>query len=460
MVNLNMEIEHGAADWYSTVADFVDPSGLGKGYVWATVYNGNVIKSGATNLHVIELGQYIPPTVLAPGGTAGKVLSWSNGTNLWITTSGTLPGDAAGMLTNNGSGTLGWMTIPGSAGDWALYSTNMPQSIANATSNSLYAISSNITVGYASAASNSLYTISSNIAVNFDLNASNALYTVSSNIAQAKANSASNSLYTTSSNISQSLANNASNSLYTVSSNISQSLANNASNSLYTVSSNISQALVNSGSNSLYTISSNISIAYSSGTANNVSNWVNAVSNLVATKQVGSAWLSNLSTNAVITNALQGAAICTNGPAILQSATNYANGTTNSTIVRQADLTAASNAVIVLSTNLATAAGQIISMAQDATVCITNAMAGNVNVLLTNIVDRKYFVARCLADGSARTVSFFTGGGTMNWISTNNLVGPGMTNFSVPANKIATVVGRAWLLGAVTNVDLFVNLQP
>jgi lysophospholipase L1-like esterase len=41
--------------------------------------------------------------------------------------------------------------------------------------------------------------------------------------------------------------------------------------------------------------------------------------------QPASAWGSNVATNAVLTNAIQGTGITTNGPAIVQSATNYAN---------------------------------------------------------------------------------------------------------------------------------------
>lgn len=111
-------------------------------------------------------------------------------------------------------------------------------------------------------------------------------------------------------------------------------------------------------------------------------------------------------------------------------------------------------------TNLVTGAGQVIDMSQDNTVAVTNVVAGNVIVLLTNIVDRKFFVLRAVADGTARVIAFATGGGTVNWIVTNNITDA--TNFTIAANKIGTIVGRAWVgqTGGVTNVDVFGNVQP
>ena len=50
--------------------------------------------------------------------------------------------------------------------------------------------------------------------------------------------------------------------------------------------------------------------------------------------QLTNVWLSNVQTNAALTNAMQGTGFTTNGSAILQSATNYANAVTNSTIAR------------------------------------------------------------------------------------------------------------------------------
>lgn len=106
---------------------------------------------------------------------------------------------------------------------------------------------------------------------------------------------------------------------------------------------------------------------------------------------------------------------------------------------------------------LATASTQTIDLTADRTVSITNAVAGNVTILLTNLVDRRFFVLRCVADGSARTVSFLAPA-TMNWISTNGTSSG--TNIAVTASKIATAIGRVWISGATTNVDLFCNIQP
>lgn len=115
------------------------------------------------------------------------------------------------------------------------------------------------------------------------------------------------------------------------------------------------------------------------------------------------------------------------------------------------------------STNIsvATASAQTIDLSYDTTLSITNAVGGAVNVWLTNCVDRRTFVLRCVADGSARTLSFTNASGyTLNVISTNGFSVTTLPQFPVSANKIGTVVGRVWISGAVTNVDLFGNLQP
>jgi hypothetical protein len=111
--------------------------------------------------------------------------------------------------------------------------------------------------------------------------------------------------------------------------------------------------------------------------------------------------------------------------------------------------------------SVATAALQTIDLANDSTLSITNAVAGAVNVWLTNCVDRRTFVLRCVADGSARTLSFTNACGyTMNVVATNGFSVLTLPQFPVAANKIGTVVGRVWISGAVTNIDLFGNVQP
>jgi hypothetical protein len=142
-------------------------------------------------------------------------------------------------------------------------------------------------------------------------------------------------------------------------------------------------------------------------------------------------------------------------------ATNAALAKANTAMTTATNHTRSYAQPIMVGTNLATAADQTVSLNQDSTVCVTNVVAGAVNVWFTNAVDRKWFVLRVLADGSARTLSFTNASGlTLNVIATNGFSVLTLPQFPVAAGKIGTVVGRVWTIAGVTNVDLFGNVQP
>lgn len=92
---------------------------------------------------------------------------------------------------------------------------------------------------------------------------------------------------------------------------------------------------------------------------------------------------------------------------------------------------------------------------------ITNTLGGSTaNLWITNVVDGGFFVARILVDGTARTVSVTNASGlTLKVISTNGFSVLTLPQVPVTASKVATIMGRAWVVAGTTNVDLWANVE-
>ena len=92
---------------------------------------------------------------------------------------------------------------------------------------------------------------------------------------------------------------------------------------------------------------------------------------------------------------------------------------------------------------------------------ITNTLGGSTaNLWITNVVDGGFFVARILADGTARTVSVTNASGlTLKVISTNGFSVLTLPQIPITASKVATIMGRAWVIAGTTNVDLWANVE-
>jgi len=206
---------------------------------------------------------------------------------------------------------------------------------------------------------------------------------------------------------------------------VAQSDINSASNALYTTSSNVSVSLANTAMQT--------STNYAAGTANNVSNWVNAVSNRFNT------FTANL------TNADAG---------ILQSATNY-------TLAQQIASNSLYTPNLVIAKFATNVAWNITAPLGGSVNAITNTLGGSTaNLWITNVVDGGFFVARILADGTARTVSVTNASGlTLKVISTNGFSVLTLPQVPITASKLATICGRAWIIAGTTNVDLWANVE-
>lgn len=165
--------------------------------------------------------------------------------------------------------------------------------------------------------------------------------------------------------------------------------------------------------------------------ANNVSNWVNSVSNRLDSQDA----------------------------AILQSATNYADAKATTAMQTGTNYTRSYAQPVQLATSSIGAATMAIDMTSDQTICVTNGFATS-TFWLTNIVDRKWFVLRCGVTNGASTITITNSGQcTMNVINTNGFSVTTLPQMPVAANKIATIIGRAWVIAGTTNVDLFGNVQ-
>ena len=115
---------------------------------------------------------------------------------------------------------------------------------------------------------------------------------------------------------------------------------------------------------------------------------------------------------------------------------------------------------LAVGTNLATAANQTIALDVDSTVCITNVVAGSVNIWFTNAVDRKWFALDCLADGSARTLSLTNASGlTLNVVNTNGFSVTTWPQIPIAAGKICTLAGRVYVRAGTTNVRVWASVQ-
>lgn len=114
---------------------------------------------------------------------------------------------------------------------------------------------------------------------------------------------------------------------------------------------------------------------------------------------------------------------------------------------------------VQLATSSIGAATMAIDMTSDQTICITNGFATS-TFWLTNIVDRKWFVLRCGVTNGASTITITNAAAcTMNVINTNGFSVTTLPQMPVAANKIATIIGRAWVIAGTTNVDLYGNVQ-
>jgi len=130
--------------------------------------------------------------------------------------------------------------------------------------------------------------------------------------------------------------------------------------------------------------------------------------------------------------------------------------------VNAADLALTNSAVSVIS-KFATNVAWNINVARGGTVnAITNTLGGTTaNLWLTNVVDGGWFVARILADGTSRTVSITNASAlTLNVINTNGFSSVGtIPQIPITASKLAIICGRAWVIAATTNVDLWSSVQ-
>lgn len=201
--------------------------------------------------------------------------------------------------------------------------------------------------------------------------------------------------------------------------------------------SNITVATNADGSRLVYTITAslvggaasmgditNVVLSYVSDNATNLfaasgtffTNWVNAISNLTYT-------LASANTN--------------HAAAVLQSGTNFTRTAVAPLQAGSAMLTNWANAETVLLpvvTNYLYASDIVCSMTRRTQGAVTNAMSGNLNVLLTNICVGSHLRINVAADGSARTVSFFWPAGvSVTLWSTNATVDA--TNLLVAASK-------------------------
>lgn len=160
----------------------------------------------------------------------------------------------------------------------------------------------------------------------------------------------------------------------------------------------------------------------------------------------------------------QGTASTNHASAVMQTSTNYANTVAATTVqvltnysrTATNDLAAAARAELLsrstentnytaavaatlqpktVVTNYAYASDLVLPMSSlDVRAAVTNAASGNINLLVTNVVDGATASMRVTADGTERTVSmFWQSGVTVTPITTNATINA--TNLYVPANK-------------------------
>jgi hypothetical protein len=111
-------------------------------------------------------------------------------------------------------------------------------------------------------------------------------------------------------------------------------------------------------------------------------------------------------------------------------------------------------------TNKLYAAAMVLDASTDVHASGTNAIAGNVTLLLTNAVIGRSGSLSLLSDGSARTIAIFAGP-TLTWISTNAT--SAATNLLTTASKQSLLCWRV-SAGATaspsTNIHLWAQNQP
>lgn len=181
-------------------------------------------------------------------------------------------------------------------------------------------------------------------------------------------------------------------------------------------------------------------------------NYANGVTNSSIVRQLELTAASNALINFTMTASndvrlVAGLDATNHANAILQSATNYANGTTNSSIVRQADLTAASNALVTFTLTASNSVRLVAGLdATNHANAVLQSATNYANGVTNSSIVRQADLTTASNVLNSAIVAATNSASVTNWINSRQPASANLTNWSnIPTGAMANVVSTDFL---------------